>query len=140
MLFDTCQFTDVNYKLSRKGWRRDDLFQITTFASGFRTNVRAVIDFMPPGAVALSSPSLSGVGITHVPWPANLDLTPKRAAAAFIAEALQWIRSYGSWRNERKGPAGASFRDLSWAQSFRVVGALLLCVLARPQPIKFQSY
>jgi hypothetical protein len=76
---------DVKYKLATGEWKRPDLYQIVTFATGFRIAHAAVIEFGDSTTTLLPALHVGDVHVQHLAWAADADRPPSEAATQFVA-------------------------------------------------------
>jgi 5-methylcytosine-specific restriction enzyme subunit McrC len=86
---------DVKYKLATSDWKRGDLYQAVTFATGFRVNDAAICEFHAGGVIRIQPLVVGRVRVVHVGWVSNGELAPKAAAHAFVREFSDWLDSVG---------------------------------------------
>ena len=91
---------DVKYKIARGDWRREDLYQITTFATVFGSTFAAVIDFTPPGIGSASALVVGGIRLAHLPWSADPALPPTLAATDFVTRFGSWLTACANDRGQ----------------------------------------
>src|SRR5687767_11907610 len=82
---------DVKYKLAAQEWNRNDLYQVVTFATGYRTGQAALISFNTHGVGALPPLKIGDVYIRHIAWRADDQLSAPDAEFHLIAEFTDWI-------------------------------------------------
>jgi 5-methylcytosine-specific restriction endonuclease McrBC regulatory subunit McrC len=83
---------DVKYKLQTSDWNNADLYQVVTFATGYRTRHAAVFSFSRGRPVPYSL----DVGDTHVTticWSTDPSHSPESAAAEFVDSVRTWLTS-----------------------------------------------
>lgn len=93
VLSDSLAVADVKYKLCGSDWNRPDLYQLVTFAAGFRTLDGALINFCGPDSSVLPSLKVGDIGIRHLPWRADAALRPESAADEFVRCTRDWLDS-----------------------------------------------
>lgn len=82
---------DVKYKVGDSDWRREDLYQITTFATVFKSDCAAVVDFGPLESGLPKAVQLGPVRLESVRWPTDANLSPQEASSLFRARAANWV-------------------------------------------------
>lgn len=82
---------DVKYKTATEDWRRADLYQVVTFATGYRTTRAAMIDFLVEGASPLADLQIGEVSVRHLSWPAAPTLSPEQAASVLADAVKTWL-------------------------------------------------
>jgi hypothetical protein len=88
---------DVKYKISDGEWNRHDLYQVTTFAAGFRAPTVGMFTFGVEAGVALPALQIGSVAVRGFLWNASGEMSPDDAAADVVAQARQWLSSPCRW-------------------------------------------
>lgn len=81
---------DVKYKLQSGQWSDPDLYQLVTFAAGYRTNHAALVSF---GESAPGPLKVGDINVTSILWPLGALRSPDLAASEFIQSMRQWLTS-----------------------------------------------
>lgn len=89
---DGLAIADVKYKLSGKEWNRADLYEVVTFATGYRTPFAAIIDFREPETPPVATVPVGDISVAKVSWPADASLKPDEAASCVVDEFSTWLR------------------------------------------------
>jgi hypothetical protein len=77
---------DVKYKMAAGEWTRPDVYQVVTFATGFRSRGAALIYFDDGGAVHVPTLTIGALPIAHLKWNASADVSPIDAARHLVAD------------------------------------------------------
>lgn len=104
---DTLAVGDIKYKLTDAGWRRNDLYQVTSFATAYQTDRGAVISFDDSEDPApLPDLRLGDVTLRSLTWRCSLQVSPEDAAEALVGDCSNWLlgkpdedRSYAPTRD-----------------------------------------
>ncbi len=83
---------DVKYKLAKADWNRGDLYQVVTFATGYRTQFGAVVDFREAATPQLPSVQVGETSVVQLSWPADPSLHPDVAASGLAKSFSMWLR------------------------------------------------
>ena len=83
---------DVKYKLATREWNRGDMYQVVTFAAGYRTPFGAVVDFKEPDTPSLSAVQVGDTSVVQLSWPADPSLLPDAAASRLAGSFSLWLR------------------------------------------------
>jgi 5-methylcytosine-specific restriction enzyme subunit McrC len=81
---------DVKYKLAQDDWRRSDLYQVVAFATGFKVDRAAIIEFSDRLGESIPPARVGPVSIQHLAWTAD-DRRPEDVAAQFVADVNRWL-------------------------------------------------
>jgi 5-methylcytosine-specific restriction enzyme subunit McrC len=81
---------DVKYTLATGQWRRSDLYQLVTFATGYRVT-SAVRIAMTTGSPIAGSVRVGDVTLTECLWNAHMDITPQAAEDQLVASVRHWL-------------------------------------------------
>jgi 5-methylcytosine-specific restriction endonuclease McrBC regulatory subunit McrC len=81
---------DVKYKIAEDQWRRNDLYEIVSFATGFRVIRAAMIDFRNAEGPGLQTLSIGDVKVAHLTWPATHGTAPEAALDHLADQVVQW--------------------------------------------------
>jgi hypothetical protein len=82
---------DVKYKILGGEWYRPDLYQLVTFATGFKSPDAALIGFAPHG----EAPPRVGVGdvsLVALAWDVAPDTPPASSASKLVSRTEDWLR------------------------------------------------
>jgi 5-methylcytosine-specific restriction endonuclease McrBC regulatory subunit McrC len=90
LVFDDIAIGDVKYKLVGADWQRADMYQITTFATGYRVEDAILVSFIgDDGRHALPQLKIGPVRLRHLAWDARDANPPEASAASMISEARE---------------------------------------------------
>lgn len=81
---------DIKYKVATNDWQRSDLYQVVTFATGYRASRCAIIGFSD-GAVPTSPLHVGDVTADFISWPADARLQPQDAASRLAGDVVVWL-------------------------------------------------
>jgi len=90
LIFGKLAVADVKYKLSKRSWRKDDLYQLVAFAAGFKVANAAMIDFAHVSRPVLETAEFGSVHVAHLTWPALTDRVPSAALEQLAREVVAW--------------------------------------------------
>ena len=83
---------DVKYKVATGEWKRPDLYEVVTFATGFRIGQAAVIEFATLESPSVPTLQVGDVQVSHLTWPAESDCPPSEASGRFVGGVRQWLQ------------------------------------------------
>ncbi len=83
---------DVKYTLATGQWRRSDLYQLVTFATGFQVTA-AVRIAMTTGSPATGSAQVGDVTLSECLWHAHEDTEPQDAEDQLVDSIRNWLGS-----------------------------------------------
>jgi 5-methylcytosine-specific restriction endonuclease McrBC regulatory subunit McrC len=84
---------DVKYKLIDSDWQRSDLYQVISFAAGFRTTKACLVTFCSQPDAALPTIHVGDIAADCFSWLASPSLSPPSAAAELVLRVNNWLRS-----------------------------------------------
>ena len=84
---------DVKYKLAGSEWKRSDLYQVVTFAAGYRSPFAAIVDFRPPEVSPLPLVPVGDTSVIQLSWIADRSLEPDAVASTLAATFSDWLAS-----------------------------------------------
>jgi hypothetical protein len=84
---------DVKYKLMGSDWQRPDLYQVVSFAAGFRTTKACLITFCSEPDAALPTIHVGDITADCFSWLASPSISPPSAAAELVLQVGNWLRS-----------------------------------------------
>jgi hypothetical protein len=84
---------DVKYKLLAAGWSRPDLYEVISFATGYRSRHCVVLAFRNPNRAPLRPLRVGDVDVTEIAWAADPDVDPSTAAAEMATDVRDWLVS-----------------------------------------------
>ena len=84
---------DVKYKLAGSEWKRSDLYQVVTFAAGYRAPFAAIVDFRPPEVSPLPLVPVGDTSVIQLSWIADRSLEPDAVASTLAATFSDWLAS-----------------------------------------------
>ena len=93
LVFGTQAIGDVKYKLAAPDWSRNDLYQITAFATGYRVERAALVAFAGAGGGALPDLQMGSVRLRAFLWDASPGVPPEDAADRLGAAVEGWLLS-----------------------------------------------
>jgi 5-methylcytosine-specific restriction endonuclease McrBC regulatory subunit McrC len=82
---------DVKYRTT-SAWGRSDIYQATTFATGFRVPNAAVISFRTTDIQRLPDVMVGDVRLVDLPWILTEGLTPPISEALLLMSANAWLQ------------------------------------------------
>jgi 5-methylcytosine-specific restriction enzyme subunit McrC len=88
---DSVAVADVKYKLATDEWKRGDLYQAVTFATGYHARHAAILEFAPADCACLGTLPVGDVTVRHLCWPADGQMSPEDAAACFVSSVGAWL-------------------------------------------------
>ncbi len=94
LVFGREAIADVKYKGSEDKWRRVDLNQLVTFATGFEVGHAAMIDFQAEPTPRLKTLPVGNVEVTHLVWSSAEGCTPQAALEQLVHQIVEWA---GAW-------------------------------------------
>jgi 5-methylcytosine-specific restriction endonuclease McrBC regulatory subunit McrC len=94
LVFGRKAIADVKYKVSEDKWRREDLYQLVTYATGFEVGHAAMIDFQAEPTSQLETISVGDVQVAHLVWPSTEECTPQAAHEQLARQIVQWARGW----------------------------------------------
>jgi 5-methylcytosine-specific restriction enzyme subunit McrC len=83
---------DVKYKIAAGEWKRNDLYQAVTFATGFGVKSAAICEFRPLDVAPLDSVGVGAVRVSHLTWPLGAELSAEAAEGDFLSGFELWLR------------------------------------------------
>jgi 5-methylcytosine-specific restriction enzyme subunit McrC len=86
---------DVKYTLATGQWRRSDLYQLVTFATGFNVN-SAVRIAMTTGSPVSGTVHVGDVTLNECLWNAREDVSPLAAEDQLVGGVRSWLAAVGS--------------------------------------------
>ena len=92
---DGMAVADVKYKLAGNEWRRSDLYQVVTFATGYGTPFAAIVDFKTRDTPPLPSVPVGDVSLVELSWPADPSVTAEDAASRLVTAFSTWLTNCG---------------------------------------------
>jgi 5-methylcytosine-specific restriction enzyme subunit McrC len=90
LIFGKVAVAEVKYKLSKQSWRKDDLYQLVAFATGFEVANAAMIDFAHVPRPLLETAEFGSVRVAHLTWPALADRVPSEALKQLAQDVVAW--------------------------------------------------
>ena len=102
---------DVKYKTATDEWRRGDLYQVVTFATGYRVSHAAILEFARSDSRALPDLVVGDVCVRQIVWPADPDMIPVDAAASLIASVRTWLSDAALLTRLPESPALQDFSE-----------------------------
>jgi len=83
---------DIKYKLYDGSWNRPDLYQVTTFATGYQTSRGALLNFDDRQDVVRTPPLTIGtVKVDVLSWNCAPRRTPRDSAKGLIDDVRNWL-------------------------------------------------
>jgi len=89
---DAVAIGDVKYRRLTNTWKRPDLYQVTSFATGFHCSSAAIIGFASETATLPKPLKIGVVCTTAFAWDIRNQSDPERSAAKLIDQVGSWIR------------------------------------------------
>ena len=86
---------DVKYRVTSV-WGRSDIYQATTFATGFRVTNGAVISFRKRDIRRLPDVMVGDVHLVDLPWIVSEGVSPSISEAILVTSANQWLKEMSS--------------------------------------------
>ncbi len=91
LVFGSTATGDVKYKLLGKDWKRSDLYQAITFATGYRVNQASIVLFTS-GAHPIPEPlQVGNVTLTVLAWDCSQGTSPEVAAQSLVEDTRAWF-------------------------------------------------
>jgi hypothetical protein len=81
---------DVKYKLASPEWDRPDLYEVVSFAAGYRVPRALVALFAEPGVKPLPSVAVGDHVVSPIAWSADALIAASEAAESFSTAVRQW--------------------------------------------------
>jgi 5-methylcytosine-specific restriction enzyme subunit McrC len=93
LVFDGGQaIADVKYKLHRGAWQRTDLYQVTTFATGYRSTLGAVVSFdSRSNGQAAPDLQIGDIRLRALRWQCPTGMTAIDAGAELADDCTAWL-------------------------------------------------
>jgi hypothetical protein len=92
LVFGSRAIGDVKYKIAKTQWNRSDLYQVTTFAVGFKVKSALLVAFSDDSTVSLGDLVVGDVHVHAVLWDCQAP-DPVAARAKFVEESRAWLTS-----------------------------------------------
>lgn len=81
---------DVKYRLT-SDWGRSDIYQATTFATGYRVRQAAVVSFRASDVQRFPDVMVGDVRLVDLPWMLTEGMTPSMSEALLLMSANTWL-------------------------------------------------
>jgi 5-methylcytosine-specific restriction enzyme subunit McrC len=91
LVFGSIAVGDVKYKLLGKDWKRTDLYQAVSFATGYRVEHTAVVTFSPTSGQSVPSVQVGDVTLRAITWDCSHNSTPEASARSILDQATRWL-------------------------------------------------
>jgi hypothetical protein len=91
LVFGTVAIGDVKYKLQGKDWRRADLYQVVSFATGYRVWHASVVTFSLASSPAVPPVRVGDVAVRTITWDCSPNSTPESSAESLLEQARAWL-------------------------------------------------
>ncbi|MBN1547662.1 MAG: hypothetical protein JW902_13515 [Syntrophaceae bacterium] len=82
---------DIKYKLANGAWERNDLYQITTFAAGFKSKLGLIIGFNTESTLCPPPVKVGDLFINYFAWDAREGSEPEDAANKLLLSISNWL-------------------------------------------------
>jgi 5-methylcytosine-specific restriction endonuclease McrBC regulatory subunit McrC len=82
---------DIKYKIGNSQWVRSDLYQITTFATAFRSELGIVIGFVVDNSTNPTPLNIADISLRHFSWDARETRDPVQSAHELASSVREWI-------------------------------------------------
>jgi len=82
---------DIKYKIASSDWVRPDLYQITTFATGFKSKLGLVIGFNTENTSCPPPIKVGDLYINYFAWDARDGTDPSNAAKKLVLSINNWL-------------------------------------------------
>ena len=82
---------DIKYKIVGSDWVRPDLYQITTFATGFKSKLGLVIGFNTEDIACPPQIKVGDLVINYFAWDAREGTGPSSAAQKLVSSINNWL-------------------------------------------------
>jgi len=90
LVFGSRAIGDVKYKIAKPQWNRSDLYQITTFAVGFKVKSALLVAFSDGSTTSLDDLVVGNIHVHAVLWDCQAP-DPEAARAQFVEESRAWL-------------------------------------------------
>ena len=87
LVFGDLAVGDVKYRASTAKWKRSDLYQLTTFATGFSMKAAGLFSFSLIGSLDVTKVSVGEVQLRSLFWDARSDANPADSASEVVMQA-----------------------------------------------------
>jgi 5-methylcytosine-specific restriction endonuclease McrBC regulatory subunit McrC len=94
VLGDDAAVADIKYKLAGDGWERGGLYEVVAFATGFRTDHAAILDFSGSAGQLLQDVVIGDVRVRHLSWPTTPGTSPEDAVKDVASQVLAWSATW----------------------------------------------
>jgi hypothetical protein len=91
LVFGPIAVGDVKYKLLGKDWKRTDLYQAVSFATGYRVEHAAVVTFSATSGQSVPSVQVGDVTLRAITWDCSHNSTPEASARTMLDQATRWL-------------------------------------------------
>ena len=102
LVFDQgCEVGDVKYKILSRDWLRSDLYQLTTFTEGYRSNRGILIGFSESNKKIPERIQIGDIQLSAAAWPSTSGLEPDQAASSLCNQVYNWLKERDLVRQPR---------------------------------------
>jgi 5-methylcytosine-specific restriction enzyme subunit McrC len=91
LVFGSIAVGDVKYKLQGRDWKRTDLYQAVSFATGYRVEHAAVVTFFAASGQTAPSVQVGDVTLRAITWDCSHTSTPEASARSMLDQAVGWL-------------------------------------------------
>jgi 5-methylcytosine-specific restriction enzyme subunit McrC len=91
LVFGSIAVGDVKYKLLGNDWKRTDLYQVVSFATGYRVEHAAVVTFSATSGQLVPAVQVGDVTLRAITWDCSHNSTPEAAARTMLDQATRWL-------------------------------------------------
>lgn len=91
LVFSESAVGDVKYTLQESDWRRSDLYQVVSFATGFRVRSAAVFSFSETPDQVPPPIAVGEVALRTIVWDCAAGTDPSMAAESLVLGAKDWL-------------------------------------------------
>jgi hypothetical protein len=96
---------DVKYREAGSKWQRSDIYQLTTFATGYKVGAAGLFTFSTVKTDVPPEVPVGPVKLNAFVWDAAPETDPDTSASTIVAETAEWIASLESTTPCYRSPA-----------------------------------
>jgi 5-methylcytosine-specific restriction enzyme subunit McrC len=93
LVFGSVAVGDVKYRVSAAKWERSDIYQLTTFATGYGVESAGLFTFSTSGPIGLPEVPVGPVRLCAFFWDASENTDPAASSEAVVAQAEWWLKA-----------------------------------------------